>query len=167
MSDLIAVSYPNETQAELVYEELARLQTEHVLDAEDMLYVTKSPQGKVRLHQALHTAGVGAAGGALWGGLVGMLFLAPLVGMAVGAATGALAGKLTDYGIDDRFAKQLAQQLQPGSSAIFVLVRKATPDKFVTELGKYGGTVLRTSLSQDAESKLQAALSGKTVPEPA
>jgi uncharacterized membrane protein len=55
-------------------------------------------------------------------------------------------------------------QLKNGSSAVFVLVRKATPDKVLAEVGKYGGTVLRTSLSADAERRLQDALSKTPVP---
>ncbi|MFN7145249.1 MAG: DUF1269 domain-containing protein [Myxococcota bacterium] len=167
MSDLIAVSYPEVGKAAEVFEGLARLQTEHVLEAEDMLYVTKSSDGKVHLHQALNTTGMGAATGALWGSLVGMLFLAPVVGLVVGAATGAITGKLSDFGIEDRFVRDLAATLPPGSSAVFVLVRRATPDKLLAELGRYGGTVLRTSLSHDAEARLQAALTGQPVPEPA
>lgn len=164
MSDLIAVSYPDENRAEEVFETLKRLHTERLLDAEDLLYVTKSQNGKVRLHQNLNTTGAGAASGAIWGGIIGLLFLAPLVGMAVGAASGAAAGKLSDYGIDDKFVKELGSQMQNGSSAVFVLVRKATPDKVLAEVGKYGGTVLRTSLSNDAEKRLQAALSNTPVP---
>jgi uncharacterized membrane protein len=55
--------------------------------------------------------------------------------------------------------KELAETLKPGSSTLFVLVRKATPDKVLEELKGTGGKVLRTSLSHDDEAKLQAALS--------
>ncbi|MDP2309097.1 MAG: DUF1269 domain-containing protein [Pseudomonadota bacterium] len=164
MSDLIAVSYPDENRAEEVFETLKRLQTERLLEVDDLLYVTRSKDGKVRLHQNLNTTGTGAASGAIWGGIVGMLFLVPLVGMAVGAASGAIAGKMSDYGINDKFVKDLAGQMKDGSSAVFLLVRKATPDKVLAEVGKYGGTVLRTSLSHDAETRLQAALSAAKAP---
>ncbi len=78
--------------------------------------------------------------------------------MAVGAATGAVSGALTDLGIDDKFMKELAGQMTPGSSALFVLVRKSTPDKVLDEIKGTGGKVLKTSLSHDDEAKLQAAL---------
>jgi uncharacterized membrane protein len=87
-----------------------------------------------------------------------MLFLAPLLGMAAGMAGGALGGKFSDYGIDDQFMKDLGAQFQPGGSAVFVLVTKATQDKVLDEVGKYGGKVLRTSLSREAEANLQTAL---------
>ena len=80
------------------------------------------------------------------------------MGVAVGAATGAILGALSDVGINDDFMKQLGATLTPGSSALFVLVRKATPDKVVDEVKQYGGTVLRTSLTKEDEAALQAAL---------
>jgi uncharacterized membrane protein len=81
-----------------------------------------------------------------------------LLGVAVGATTGAILGALSDVGINDGFMKQLGATLTPGSSALFVLVRKATPDKVVDEVKQYGGTVLRTSLTKEDEAALQAAL---------
>lgn len=50
--------------------------------------------------------------------------------------------------------------VQPGTSAILVIVRKVTPDKFLEALRPYGGTVLCTSLSHDAEQRLMKALHG-------
>jgi uncharacterized membrane protein len=62
-------------------------------------------------------------------------------------------------GIDDTFMKELAATMQPGSSVLFVLVSKATPDKVLEEIQGTGGKILKTSLSHDDEAKLQAALS--------
>jgi uncharacterized membrane protein len=90
--------------------------------------------------------------------LIGLLFFVPFLGLAIGAGLGALSGKLSDYGIDDKFAKQIAATLQPNTSAIFMLVRRATPDKVIPELSQYGGTILQTSLPRETEEKLQAAL---------
>ncbi len=49
-------------------------------------------------------------------------------------------------------------KLSPASSAIFTLVRQATPDKVIEEIAAFGGKVLRTSLSKEDEAKLQEAL---------
>ena len=76
----------------------------------------------------------------------------------MGAAAGAASGALTDVGINDGFMKELASGLSPGSSALFVLVRKATPDKVLEELKGTGGKILKTSLTHENEMKLQAAL---------
>ena len=84
------------------------MQKEILIDLEDVAWVTKAQDGKLKLHQGSSLTGAGAAGGAMWGFLFGLLFLVPLAGMAVGAATGALAGHLGDYGIDDKWIKEVA-----------------------------------------------------------
>ena len=158
MSDLIAIAYPDEGTAVQVRDTLARLQRERLIELADAVIVVKEQDGKVRLNQAVPLTAAGAAGGALWGTLIGTLFFAPLLGMAVGAASGAIGGKISDYGIEDRFMEELGAQLQPGTSALFILVRKVTPDKVLDEVKQYGGTVLRSSLTKDAEERLQQAL---------
>jgi uncharacterized membrane protein len=40
-----------------------------------------------------------------------------------------ISGKLSDIGVDDKFMKELAETFKSGASALFVLVRRATPDK--------------------------------------
>ena len=164
MSTLIAIAYPEEHQAREVMDTLKRLQTEHLIELDDAVAVVKDNDGRIRLDQAHSLTGAGAAGGALWGMLIGLLFFAPFLGAAVGAAAGAIGAKFSDYGVDDNFARELGSRLQPGNSALLVLVRQATPDKVLAEVGKYGGTVLQTSLPSDAEQRLQAALRGGSVP---
>jgi len=88
----------------------------------------------------------------------GKSILLDALGLALGAGMGALSAKLSDYGIDDKFAKQVATDLQPNTSAIFMLVRRSTPDKVVPEIAKFGGTILQTSLPAETEQKLQEAL---------
>lgn len=158
MSNLIVVAYPDEYRAAEVLAALRRLNKEYLIDLDDACYVTKDARGKIKLHQNTSLAGAGAAWGGMWGMLIGLLFFVPFLGLAIGAGMGAITGKLSDYGIDDKFAKQIAATIQPNTSAIFVLVRKATPDKVVPEIAKFGGTVLQTSLPRETEEKLQEAL---------
>ena len=54
--------------------------------------------------------------------------------------------------------RDLAACLSPGSSAVFGLVCRSTRDKVLPEIGKFGGTVLHTSLSHELEAEFQAAL---------
>ena len=157
-SNLVVITYPDEHRAAEVLATLQRMRDQYLLDLEDAVYVTKGMDGKLKLHQTTNLAGGGAAWGGLWGLLIGLLFFVPIAGMAIGVASGALLGNLADYGIDDKFAKQLSATMTPGSSAIFVLVRRSTPDKVVPEIAKFGGTVMRTSLPKETEAKLQEAL---------
>lgn len=106
----------------------------------------------------MNIAARGALGGAFWGTLVGLIFLNPLLGLAAGAATGAAAGALSDYGISDTFMRDLGATMRPGTSAIFVLVRRATVDKLHAELGSHGGKLLHTSLTPGDEARLRERL---------
>src|SRR6185369_4761182 len=105
----------------------------------------------------------GAAGGAFWGTLIGMLLLNPLFGAAVGAASGALSGRLADIGINDPFMKELGATFSAGTSALFILVRKSTPDKVLDALAPFAGKgrLLQTSLTKDKEEELRAFVEGK------
>jgi uncharacterized membrane protein len=158
MSTLIAIAYPDVSTAEQVRGELIQATKEHLVRLEDAVVVEHRPDGKIKLHQAMGTAGAGAAGGALWGGLIGLIFLAPLVGMAIGAASGGLAGKMTDVGADDDFMKNLGNSLQPGAAALIVLGSTEARDKVIERVKGYGGEVIQTSLSREQEEHLRAAL---------
>jgi len=158
MSDLVAIAYEDQQTAEQVRETLADLSREKPIELDDAVVVTRDEKGKVRLHQAVDPVGAGAAGGALWGGLIGLIFLMPLMGVVVGAAGGALAGSLTDTGVDDNFMKELGQKLTPVTSALFLLIRKSTPDKLLPRIEHFGGHVIQTSLSDEDEQRLRAAL---------
>ncbi|MEJ2137165.1 MAG: DUF1269 domain-containing protein [Desulfofustis sp.] len=125
---------------------------------EDVVVVTKDDKGKVKLHQAVNLTAAGAMGGGFWGMLIGMIFLNPMLGAAIGAGAGALSGKLRDIGISDDFMKELGKTFQPGTSALFVLVRKAAPDKVLEELKGFKGRVLKTSLTKDKEAELREVL---------
>jgi uncharacterized membrane protein len=163
MSTLAAIAYPNTEVAETVRQELIALTRERIVELDDAVVVEHDADGKIKLNQAVSTAGAGAAGGAMWGGMIGLIFLAPLVGMAVGAASGALAGKTVDAGVDDNFMKELGTHLSPGTAALIVLARTSAPDKLLARISPYGGEVLMTSLDLETENRLRSAL-GEAVP---
>jgi uncharacterized membrane protein len=158
MSDLIVIGYDTEHKAMETRAELIKMQKEYLIQMEDAVVVTKDAEGKVKLHQAVNLTAAGAVGGTFWGTLIGMLFLNPLLGAAVGAGAGAISGKLADIGINDKFMKELAEAFQPNTSALFVLVKKVTPDKVLERLKGHGGKVLQTSLTKDKEEELQKVL---------
>jgi len=158
MSSLVVIEYEDMYKAEETRLLLRKMQKDYLIDFEDAVVAVKDKQGKVKLHQAVNLAAAGALGGGFWGALIGLIFLNPLLGLAVGAGAGAVSGALTDVGINDNFMKDLAKGLTPGSSALFVLVRKVTPDKVLEEIRGTGGKILKTSLTHEDEAKLQAAL---------
>ena len=158
MPEMIAIVYPSKETAFEVRERLVQLESEYLIELADAVVVTKDETGKVDLHQAVNLTATGAVAGGFWGSLIGLLFLNPLLGLAAGAAAGALSGRFSDYGIPDGQMRELAATFTPGTAALFVLVRKFTADKVTADLARYGGTVLRTSLSQDEENKLRESL---------
>ena len=171
MSELVAISFPNEQDADRVLTAVRRLQREYLIDLEDAVVAVRDAAGEVNLKQSVNLVGVAAVSGGLWGGMlgsvVGLLLLNPIVGYAlgtmVGAGAGALSGRLSDYGINDDFMRSLASTLSPGTSALFVLIRKVQPEKVLQELSGFRGQVLRTSLSPQQEERLRRALSGEAL----
>ncbi|HIV65690.1 MAG TPA: DUF1269 domain-containing protein [Candidatus Mailhella excrementigallinarum] len=161
MSTLVVVAYPSLYKAEEVRLHLLKLQKEYLLELEDAAIAVKQENGKIKLHQLVNLTAGGAVSGGFWGALIGLIFLNPLLGAAVGAGAGAVSGALADVGVNDAFMKELAAQLQPGHSALFVLFRNATVDKALDELRGTGGTVLKTSLSHEDEAKLREVLAGR------
>ncbi|WOD13882.1 DUF1269 domain-containing protein [Paraburkholderia kirstenboschensis] len=166
MSDLVVVAFKGEETADKVLTKLHEMQKEHLIDLEDACVVVRNAEGNVHVKQAVDLVKIGALSGAAWGGLfgslVGLMLLNPLAGlatgMAIGAGTGALSGALSDYGIDDDFMRSTGQNIEPGSSALFILVRHANFDKVLPELKPFGGKVLKTSLTNDQEEGLRKAL---------
>ena len=166
MADLVVVAYDGEDTADQALNKLRELQKEYLVDLEDAVVAVRDKNGKVRIKQAVPLVSLSAVGGAAWGGLfgllIGILFLNPLLGWltgaAMGAGAGALSGALADYGISDDFIKELGQTLQPGTSAIFMLVRRVNLDKALPELSKFGGKIIKTSLTHEQEARLKSAL---------
>src|SRR5215471_16646906 len=128
MSTLVVIEYDDQFKAEEVRLTLMKMQKDYLIDLEDAVVAVKNQKGKVRLHQAVNLTAAGALSGGFWGSLIRLIFLNPLLGMAMGATAGAVGGALTDVGIDDKFMKELAATMKPGSSTLFVLVKKVTPD---------------------------------------
>jgi uncharacterized membrane protein len=160
MADLVAIVYPDEFRAAEVLAALRRLESRHLLDLEDACVVVREREtGKLRLEQATNLTAIGAISGSLWGALIGLLFQQPVLGAAVGAAAGALSGRLSDYGIDDEFIRELGARLLPGSSAIFMLIRKATRERVEPEIAQFDGHLLYSNLGHAAETALEKLLS--------
>jgi uncharacterized membrane protein len=170
MSELVVLSFDAAEKADAVLSRLSQLGKEYLIDLEDAVVAIRDTDGKVRLKQSFNptaaTAASGGLSGAVWGSLVGLLFLNPLAGMvlggAIGAGSGALAGSVVDYGIDDGLIKSLAETIPPGSSALFLLIRKVQPEKVLAEFSGYQAKVLRSSLSPEQEQRLQDALIKRT-----
>src|SRR6201990_703762 len=152
MSELIAIGYPDEATADEADAEARRLAQDLIIQPDAIAVIVRDREGKYHTHTSHHLVGGGATWGMFWGMLFGLLFFIPVLGMAVGAGMGALMGKISKSGIDKEFQDQVRGKLQPGTSALFLMVEKVTPDKAVEAMSKYGGTVLKHSPSQGGEA---------------
>jgi uncharacterized membrane protein len=157
MASLVVFAFKNESGAEQMRDKLVSLQKLHLINLADAAVVVRKPDGKVKVKQAVSLVGAGALGGAFWGMLIGLLFWMPWLGLAIGAATGALGGAISDYGVDDKFIKEVGEKIEPGHSALFLLVESWTEDKVMDEIAGFDAEVLQTSLSKEDEAKLRAA----------
>ena len=163
MSELIAIGYPDMATATLAMEEVERLSEDLEIQPDAVAVIIRDESGRFKTITNAHAVGAGASYGMFWGLLFGMLLFVPVLGMAFGAGLGALVGKVEQTGIDRSFQDRVRDLLKPGTSALFMVIEKATPDEAVAALSKFGGTVLKSSLSEDAEARLQEALHGTTI----
>ena len=162
MADLVAIGYKDETTAAEAAKEVQHLVDDLVIQPDAVAVIRRDAEGKYHVTTSHHPVAGGTSWGMFWGLLFGLLFFVPVFGMAIGAGLGALMGKVEKTGIDKEFERQVRDMVQPGTSALFLIVEKVTPDKAVEGLSRFGGTVLKSSLSKDAESQLQDALHGAT-----
>jgi uncharacterized membrane protein len=157
MSHLVVLAFENEEGAVKTLKEVEELQKQKLIQVNDAATAVRREGGKVKVKQANNLVGAGALGGAFWGVLFGLLFFVPFLGMAVGAATGALFGKAADFGINDDFIREVSDSVQPGNSALFLLVDEVQTDKVIEKLKPFGGKIIQTSLSEDEEARLKEA----------
>jgi uncharacterized membrane protein len=160
MATLVAIGYADQATAAQARDTVSRLESDLVIQADEVAAITRDQEGRYHVLTS-HGAG-GTAGGAVWGGfwgiLFGLLFFVPVAGWAVGTGLGALFGHMSQKGIDKEFQQQVRDHLQPGTSALFMVIEHVTPDKAIAALQQYGGTVIKTSLSDEDAKKLQDAL---------
>ncbi len=160
MATLVAIDYPDQGTDEQARQTVQQLESELIIQADQVAAISRDLEGKYHVHTT--HGGASAGGGAIWGGfwgmLFGLLFFIPFAGLAIGAGMGALFGHLSEKGIDKAFQQQVREYLKPGTSALFMVIEQATPDKAIAALQQYGGTVIRTSLSDEDTRRLQDAL---------
>jgi uncharacterized membrane protein len=161
MATLIALVYPDVTIAEEAAATARGLERDGYLDIFDSSLVTKDEDGRFEQHRGRHSLRAGAIGGAVLGALTGLIFTIPVFGLAAGAATGGLLGELAESEFPDGFEEfrdQVSTDLQPGGAALLIFGATENPDHVMNELGRHGGTIRSTDLSDQRLATLQAEI---------
>ncbi|MER8232649.1 DUF1269 domain-containing protein [Streptomyces sp. NPDC094049] len=160
MAELIVIGYDDHQVAEEALATVKDLERDHVVRLAGLAVVSRDAEGETHVDTSRRVVGATAATGALWGTVFGILFLLPGVGLLTGAALGGLVGRLAQSGVDDRFREQVDALLGPGTAAVVIMASKVTEDKFTAAMRPHGGTVLKTSLSDEDERDLAERLTG-------
>ena len=158
MSHLIAIVFEDIDEAGRVRETIRKGQHADYISLDDSAIVVKDENGKIHVKNQMDRGlAIGTVGGGFLGLLLGGIFF-PVAGLLVGAAGGALVGASMDMGIQRKFVQQVADDLQPGTSALFVVVAQADPNIALGILRQHKGTVYHTSLDPDQEQRIRDAL---------
>jgi uncharacterized membrane protein len=183
MAELIVVGFKQDMyRASIVLNKLSTMDDDWAVDLHDAVAVYRDVNGKLRVDQSYQmTTGEEAGWGGLLGALIGAIVAIPFTGgasaaVAAGAyAAGAIGGGVLgagvgaldaswwkdEFGIPEDFVQQVGTMVQPGDSAIFALLRSATPDVVAAQFRGYGGTILRTTLSPEQQARLERELKAR------
>jgi uncharacterized membrane protein len=160
MSTLLVIGYPDEETADKAFDGLQGMARDLIVQVMAAATIQRDADGKYHVDTHDHPIGGSTAWGMFWGMLFGLLFFMPILGMAAGAGIGAMFGAAEKAGIKKDVLERVQAMVEPGTSALFIVVDEATPDKFVDGLKQFGGTVMQSNLTVDDEKSLQEALKG-------
>lgn len=158
MSNLTVVVFEDEESAGKLREAIHQGEHADKMHVDDAAVVVKDVDGKIHVkHETNKGVLVGAVGGSFLGLLLGSIFF-PLAGLITGAVGGALVGKMAGAGVDRDFAKEVADALEPGASALFVITHDSDPAYVRAMLKPYKGEIYHTTLDEETEEEVRAAL---------
>ena len=160
MSDLVVITFSNETDGPAALASVRDAQKGGGLALRDVAVVIKDSDGKIQKHNETDSTTIaGGVGGGVIGLLLGAVFF-PIGGMIIGAAVGAAIGHSLHHNVDKQMITDVTNDLTPGTSALFVLV-DANPAALVGAVRHFNGKVYQSTLDEETESQLEAALKDK------
>ena len=127
MNQLIVVAFDHLEDARNAMKRLRGLEAEGRIRFEDTGIVERDADGETHVRNEVSGTTEGAA---VIGGLIGgiVTFAFPLAGIAIGAALGAAVGRLLGTGVSGDFIEEVKNNLTPGRSALFLVVKESDAD---------------------------------------
>ena len=158
MSRIVVISFDTEDQARQALASLRGVEKQGGIHFEDTAVVTHKADGSFDVkNEASSATEAGAVVGGLIGGLV--FFVFPVAGIAIGAAAGAGIGAADGPGRPRRLRQGgRGEAGPPASPRCSSRSRSANADMAIAALRKYHGEVIQTSLDEETEEALKAAL---------
>ncbi|MGH2533529.1 MAG: DUF1269 domain-containing protein [Thermomicrobiales bacterium] len=127
------------------------------ISLEDTAVIAKDQAGTVDVKNEWIS---GTETGAVIGGAIGLLtsFMFPIVGTVAGAVAGGWIGSKIREGVDGEFVDEVSASLEPGTSALFLILRDWNADAVAAAVRGHRGEIHHTTLSPDLVVSLQQAL---------
>lgn len=156
---VVAIAFSEDLKAQEALIACMRLQKHGRLKLDDAVIAIKVDDEKVRLIQTKDVnTPQGALTGSWWGLLAGLFVAGPLVGLALGAAVGGIWAKMRDIGINDDEMRRIAESLDVGEAALFLLILDGHPSHALWEASRFEGRLLVSTLPADLDERLRDAL---------
>jgi uncharacterized membrane protein len=156
MAQFLAITFDSPEEGEAALKSIRALEADGKIRLEDTAVVRKDTDGKVTIHNELASGTeAGIAVGAILGGVLFAVF--PLAGIVGGALAGGLIGRAAAPGVDDGFVKEVANDLPPGGSALFLQIREGDPELLVGAMRAHHGRVRQTSLPDEVARALDGS----------
>jgi uncharacterized membrane protein len=162
-AELMAASFSDLNTAKRCLEQLKQMEKEGTIDVIDAAVLVKQADGKIKIDEVEElTPKKGRRRGAVIGGIFGAIFPPSiLISAAVGAVAGGVLGRFTDHGMDNDDLKAIAEELEPGHSAIIAIVEDKWVEQFTAATAGYD-KLSRLALDADAAGVLIAATDTET-----
>jgi uncharacterized membrane protein len=157
VSELVVIAFDAEADAASTMQRLRDIQKAGQLSLQDTAIVAKDQDGKVNVKNEWSS---GAETGVVVGGALGLLtsFIFPVAGTVAGAAAGGWIGSKLSGGVDGKFVDEVSASIEPGTSALFLLVRDWNPAAVAAAVSGHRGKILQTTLADPYVESLRQAL---------
>jgi uncharacterized membrane protein len=124
VSTLVVAVFEDEPTAREALHRAAELRAQGHVEIEDAALVARSADGSVRIVETTDIATWKASAyGSAWGLVGGALVGIPIAGAALAAGYAAMMARRRDVGVTEAFERELAERLEPGTTAVVVLAR--------------------------------------------